>query len=92
MDWGRGRGEACILGAGTDTAGGWQELGWRAAIVRPGSGGRRGRGKADVEEVEGGGRFGLRRRSMGVLPSVLLPEPTVEAITAVQPSCRIPRG
>lgn len=43
-----------------------------------------GGGKADVEESEGE-RFGLRRR-MGVLPSVLLPESTVETITIVQPS------
>lgn len=42
----RGRGGACIVRAGTDTAGGRQELGWRAAIVRPRSGGReRGRGE-----------------------------------------------
>ena len=40
------------MGAGTDTAGGRQELGWRAAIVGPGSGGRGG-GKADVEEPGG---------------------------------------
>lgn len=35
-DRAKGRGGACILGAGTDSAGGRQELGWRAAIVRPG--------------------------------------------------------
>lgn len=50
VDWGRAWGGACILGAGTDTAGGRQELGWRAAIVRPGSGGSEREGeKADVE-------------------------------------------
>lgn len=42
-----------------------------------------GRGKADVEEL--GERFRLRRR-MRVLPLLLLPEPTVETITTMQPS------
>lgn len=42
------------------------------------------REKADVEEL-GEERFRLRRR-MGVLPSVLLPNPTVETITGAQPS------
>lgn len=71
-----------FLGQGTDTAGGRQELGWRAAIVEPGFGWEE-RGKADVEEL--GERFILRRR-MALLPLLLLPEPTVETITIVQPS------
>lgn len=50
MDWGTERGGACIFRAGTETAGGWQELGWRAAIVRPGSGGE---GKDGCLRAEG---------------------------------------
>lgn len=53
-----------FLGQGTDYAGGRRGLGWRAAIVEPGSDGRE---EADVEKL--GEMF---RRRMGVLPLLLL--------------------
>lgn len=69
VDWGRGWGGACILGAGTDTAGGRQELGWRAAIVRPGTGGEGkggcwgARGGVQTETEDGSAAFGAATKA-----------------------------
>lgn len=70
---------ACILGELTQQGAGKS---WVGVLPSSDLGLVGGEGKADVEEL--GERFRLRR--MGVLRLVLLPEPTVEAITVVQPS------
>lgn len=67
MGEGRGAGEqeghVSFGAAGSDTAGGWQELGWRAAIVRPEV---QGWGLAGVGELGGGGVEVLRSQTLNL--------------------------